>query len=1642
MGLSRLDNFLKNTKGEILYVDPNNLDSTDSVENQGNSLARPFKTLQRALIEAARFSYQKGVDNDRFGKTTVVLYPGEHIVDNRPGWIPIASNNYRLRSGATSGNLSPFDSTTNFDLRDDDNILYKLNSIYGGVIVPRGTSIVGMDLRKTKIIPRYVPDPTNAEIERSAIFRVTGACYFWQFSIFDGDSQGIVFKDYTTNKFVPNFSHHKLTCFEYADGVNDIDIDDDFISGTDGEFEKTDLEMYYEKVGNVYGTLSGRAIFPEQVGDPLDIEAKIDEYRIVGSTGASVGISSIFSGDSTTSTTTVTVELESALPDIDTDSPIRVSGVAPTGYDGAHVVTEVVSDTRVKYQVQNAPANAKPSTADVAGATLALQVDTVTSASPYIFNISLRSVFGMCGMHADGDKASGFKSMVVAQFTGIGLQKDNNAFVKYNTTTGLWEDQFAAGNDNLSSDSRAKYKPDYENFHIKSSNSAILQLVSIFAIGYAKHFVAESGSDQSITNSNSNFGQIALNAVGFKKDAFPRDDVGYISHIIPPRTLEGGNVTIEFDAIDIGVTTSVAAAASPGIGTTSRLYLLNQKNVKVPPVTVLDGYRFGVNNTELIKANLSISGVTTDYSARVVMDGTQGTSLEKSGEKVYSVEQSSVGVNSITSSIFTLSSDHRLSNGESIRIISDNGHLPDGLEPNTIYFVITKEGDSVLNTKQIKIAQSRNDAINDNPLTINSKGGALSVSSRVSDKKAGESGHPVQFDTAQGQWYVNVSAAATENSLYQKIVGVGTTVLGTATPRTYIERQNDPRPFSDTVYRARVVVPSDSSTTARPPVEGYVMQESNEAIPSTTTEIEKYFSASTQTLTNSTELRNPRFIADASWSSTVATIRTEIPHELVPGNEVEILNVVSTANTTGTAKLGFNGTFTVTAVRSRKEFQFSLTSNPGTFTGDTSTRTTSLPHFKRKRYNNTLVVYRVNQIQEYISNKQTGIYDCLVISADNKPVVAPFNSLRYSQPITNLYPQLNRDNPKSDVPASNCHASSDIIGEVVINDPRNSVTKETLASGLYDFGVGIGISNVVSNATGTAHTITSRIEHGFNRATKLSITSAGSNYGSGGSARLYNAELQPASTNAGKNVTALIDVNASGEITNAEIMDGGSACLVGDSFNVVGVATTSGHVVGVVSVTQIYNNIGDVIRLSNVTHHHNSVDDYNQLYRITGITAGDPYTVEVSSASTVSSSLVGSASGIGITIATPAFYYEVGPSVDVQTLDYNQVTGVGIITCTKAHGFFVDNRVHVCGADQGLFNGEFVIKSVGTTTSFTIDIGIGSIAYPETGTIKIFPTGFVSQGGASSQEDENVSGRMVTAYAGITTTLKGISGSGTALLTTDEIEIDTDYLDIRIGDYLQIDEEIVRVKETVTSDIIKVFRGVMGTQRQEHAAGAVIKRVRPRQVELRRNSILRASGHTFEYLGYGPGNYSTALPQRQDRIITASEEVLSQAHKEDGGVVVYTGMNNDGSFYIGNKKVSSSTGKEATFDAPVPTTVGEDLGPNLNIGFDVLTPVEATITRAIRVEGGDDSTVSSRFDGPVIFNNKITSNSLRGIEAQSIFIQGEATVSRKHTVGISTPTTPGNPGDIVYNANPTNGGYTGWIYTTNNEWKTFGDISS
>ena len=1629
MGLSRLDNFLKSTRGTILYVDPNSLDATDSIENKGNSLTRPFKTIQRALIESARFSYQRGLDNDRFGNTTILLYPGEHTVDNRPGLIPDGSNNYRLRNGSVTNDLPAFDLTSNFDLASPTNELYKLNSIHGGVILPRGTSLVGLDLRKTKIRPKYVPDPTNDNIERSSVFRVTGGCYLWQFSLFDGDPNGFVYKDYTTNNFVPNFSHHKLACFEYADGVNDVSINDIFQTYSTN---RTDLDMFYEKVGLVYGQSSGRPIEPDYPSAGLDIQPKIDEYRIVGSTGESVGISSIKAGDGTTATNIITVTTSTAAAGLDVDTPFRITGITATGYSGQFVVSEKVSSTEVKYQVQNAPTNALPT---VTGSTLALSSDTVTSASPYIFNISLRSVFGMCGMEADGNKATGFRSMVVAQFTGIGLQKDDNAFVKYNQakpSTGTYDDSSSV--DNISNDSKARYKPEYRNFHVKVSNNSFIQAVSIFAIGFSEHFVTENGGDISLTNSNSNFGANALTSVGFRTDTFSQDNQGYITHIIPPKQVPLTESSIEFGSIDVTQTDRVA-----GVGSTGNLYLYDQTNIDAPPENVLEGFRVGARDNDQLRLLLTQAGIVTEYTARIVMpDGTDNPIY--SAEKSFDVKRSAVGVNSIGTysdgtgaDQITFTAPHNFVNGETVRILSDTGQLPDGLSPNVVAFAITT-GSSVTKNTNIKLAKTLNEAINGTPLKINEKGGSLKVVSRVTDKNAGDIGHPIQYDTTNSQWYIKVATASTENTIYPTIVSLGTTSLGSATPRAFVKRQSDTRSGLDKTYRMRYVIPKDSDKVARPPIEGFIIQESSTSIADSNAEIQTYFG--TGSISNSNEQRNFRFVSGASWSGSSATIDTELPHNLKIGSSVELVNIISTNNTTGAGSSGFNRQFSVTGISSAKNFTVGLTTDPGTFTSDINTRTTSLPHFKRSRYSDTYYVYRLSEAQKYISGEQDGIYYASVLNASNSPTITPFTGEKFSQPVKELFPQTSRDNPISDPEPASCFAASNLIGLVNTNDPRNSITKETLDKINSDKAIGVGITDVFS-VTGTAHTIHTSYDHGLNRVTGLSIVDGGAGYGSGTAGDIYDAKLiSIGSSVTGKHATAKLTVNGSGTITAVKVMDGGSAYGIGNTMSVVGVGTTTGFTSAVVEVSNIYNNIGDSVRVVGVKS--DSYSTYNQLYRVTDVVIGSATTMTVSAASSISSSAIPSTTsiGVGVTLTSDAYVYLTGESINVNTFTYT-AAGIATITTINKHGFDVDRKVRITGAGQTQYNGSFVVSKVNSLTSFEANLGVSTVAPTATGTIFALPEGFASNNGNVTVEDENLDGRMIPTYAGITTTIS----SSIANASTDQISIQgVGTLDINIGDYLMVDGEMMRVKTTTTgSNPVYVFRGILGSKATPHTINSVIRRIRVEPIELRRHSIIRASGHTFEYVGFGPGNYSTAFPDKQDRAISVDEELLAQSNKREGGINFYTGMNDKGISYSGNKRLSTITGREEIFDTPVQTVEGEDIAelPGLN----VIEPVEGVFARSIKVEGGPDNKVISKFNGPLVINNKLTVNSSRGLESNNLFLQGDATVSRNYTVGISVPVLAGNPGNVVWKANPSQGGTWGYVYTTDNAWRSMGPIS-
>jgi len=562
MALTRLKNIITSRTGRIIYVNPDDFDASDAYDNRGNSALRPFKTLQRAFLEVARFSYRVGLSNDEFDAFSIYLYPSEYIIDNRPG-------------SADYNDVQPFDENTNFEITSSANDLYKYNSTSGGVIVPRGCSVVGSDLRRTKIIPKYVPYPTTSgtlgitqvnEPDPTAIFRVTGASYFWQASFFDGDSNGVYYRDQNVQTIAPNYSHHKLTCFEYAN--------------------QEDLDLYYQKVAKAYATIpdSSGIVAQDQM------QARVEENRIVGPISDEFAVSQIIRNGQTATAFTVDELGNPKNHGFSVGVAVNISGVTgpteadATTYNGSFLVTSAQGN-QFTYQMATEPSgNALGSNILVK-----VEIDTVDSASPYIFNMSLRSVWGINGMHADGSRATGFKSMVVAQFTGISLQKDDRAFVKYNANTGNYEDQAAGSGAHI--DGLARYKKGWRHCHIKASNGSFIQVVSVFAVGFGDHFFADSGGDMSITNSNSNFGNTSLRCKGFQTAAFTKDKAGQLTHIIPPKDLSDINeIAINWVTIDITKTRTVADA--------TRLYLYGYSSEAAPPPTKVQGYTIGARRDD------------------------------------------------------------------------------------------------------------------------------------------------------------------------------------------------------------------------------------------------------------------------------------------------------------------------------------------------------------------------------------------------------------------------------------------------------------------------------------------------------------------------------------------------------------------------------------------------------------------------------------------------------------------------------------------------------------------------------------------------------------------------------------------------------------------------------------------------------------------------------------------------------------------------------------------------------------------------------------------------------------------------------------------------------------------------------------
>ncbi len=392
----------------------------------GYSEARPFKTINRAIIEAgivtAKSFYEQPLSNADL--VSIVLSPGASILLNGNG----ASSVSEWASG----------------YEPDDTALQAFNpQATGGIILPRGVSLCGFDLRKTVFRPNTVPAAADELADcsnRRAIFKVTGTGYYFGFSFMD--------KAGTTS------SHHLLDCFQFT--------------------SQSELDEFYGKIRSAFGGAGNTG------GINLSLAVtNTPEYQIVG----------------------------------------------PAPAPGSQTI-----DT-----------------------------DTTDSASPYIFNCSVRSKYGICGIFADGDKASGFKSIVTAQFTGVSKQRDLGSWQKY--SGGNWV--------SMSGDSYATYistnpddirmNPSRRTFHVRAINGAFIQEVSVFAIGQGVHHWVQNGGEIISNGGFSNFGGVAGLAEGYRGTSFPTDIDWTINRIKVANNLS--EITNNVKRIYLGTVTAVSASS-------------------------------------------------------------------------------------------------------------------------------------------------------------------------------------------------------------------------------------------------------------------------------------------------------------------------------------------------------------------------------------------------------------------------------------------------------------------------------------------------------------------------------------------------------------------------------------------------------------------------------------------------------------------------------------------------------------------------------------------------------------------------------------------------------------------------------------------------------------------------------------------------------------------------------------------------------------------------------------------------------------------------------------------------------------------------------------------------------------------------
>ena len=523
----------------VAFVAPEFPFSTDALLNDGQAL--PYQTVTRAILELTKVyitqvlsGYSADSDNNKY---TIYYAPSRLTPNNGPG---------KTVSDFSVSFTDLYKQVTISDLE-------QFNPVEGGIILPHGFSLVGMDLTKCEARPTYVPtykNPTFPETQAgsnqplSSIFKLSGNSFVNNFSFADKLDARDVYKvtvtsQYDSSALFYSARPHGLSYNEKVSVAFSSNVNQSTSTFTEGVYYAAPVDTFAFSLSSAplgtsttpsYVDFSSLPVFGTDKSIKLTVtNSLLSAHRLCEFRNASFQ------------------ELADFYTKVQRAFPLtfagKVTGGAKLVSSGEYVI---VGPTSSQFP-NNTSSN------------------TVRNSSASLKNVNMRSEYGMCGGDFDGDVVEGFRSTVIESCSAVSIQNDPYVYEVYTTLTDpistetlqkWWtlteatylslpaatrpvsivdtsiEDQLALLNrtdvtnirywyQNLQVASGESYgivdiDNDFRHFGFRAINNSHIVAQSVSTTGFAVGVWALNGGFVTLTNSVTNFGSVAVKAEGFK----------------------------------------------------------------------------------------------------------------------------------------------------------------------------------------------------------------------------------------------------------------------------------------------------------------------------------------------------------------------------------------------------------------------------------------------------------------------------------------------------------------------------------------------------------------------------------------------------------------------------------------------------------------------------------------------------------------------------------------------------------------------------------------------------------------------------------------------------------------------------------------------------------------------------------------------------------------------------------------------------------------------------------------------------------------------------------------------------------------------------------------------------------------------